>query len=474
MTKEVWALGALDLAERIAAKEISSREVIGAHLARIEAVNPAVNAVTVPLVDEAMAAAATADQAIAAGHSLGPLHGVPFTVKENLDVEGGPTTAGVAAFRDNVAPADAVLVARMRSAGAIPIARTNLPDFALRFHTDNALHGATVNPWNPTLTPGGSSGGEAVALATGMSPLGLGNDMAGSLRMPAQCTGICALKPSRGRVPWWNATDLGGPPLVVQLMAVNGPMARSVADLRAALAVISGSDPRDPWSVPLPTERAAHPATGPRAVAVIAEPEGGPTHPHVAASVRRAADALAEAGYKVQEVNPPPIAATFETWLQLVFSELHAMWPAMEALASPGARAVLEYCFARWACLERDRLVLAWIERMKMARAWTEFQVGYPLVLGPVSTQPPFEVGFDIRGPDEAAEAMRRHRLLTVANLVGLPSAAVPTGVVDGVPQGVQVIGPYLGDELCLAAATAIEQSLGTFTPIDPVTGMGH
>ena len=474
MTRELWALGALDLAERLAAREISSREVIGAHLARIEAVNPAVNAVTVPLAEEAMAAAATADQAIAAGHSLGPLHGVPFTVNENLDVQGGPTTAGVAALRNNVAPADAVVVARMRSAGAIPVARTNLPDFALRFHTDNALHGATVNPWNPTLTPGGSSGGEAVALATGMSRLGLGNDMAGSLRMPAQCTGICALKPSRGRVPWWNATDLGGPLLVVQLMAVNGPMARSVEDLRAALAVISGSDPRDPWSVPLPAEVAAHPKTGPTAVAVIAEPEGGSTHPHVTASVRRAADALAEAGYEVHEVDPPPIAAAFETWSQLVWSEIGTMWPQMEALASPGARALLEHCFARWPSLERDRLVLAWIERLKVARAWTEFQVDYPLILGPVSTQPPFEVGFDIRGPDEAAETMHRHRLLTVANLVGLPSVAVPTGVVDGVPQGVQLIGPYLGDELCLAAAMAIEQRLATFTPIDPVTGSGR
>jgi amidase len=146
----------------------------------------------------------------------------------------------------------------------------------------------------------------------------------------------------------------------------------------------------------------------------------------------------------------------------------------MKPLVSPGARAVLEHCFARWAALERDRLVLAWIERLKVARAWTEFQAGYPLVLGPVSTHPPFEVGFDIGGPDQAAEALRRHRLLTVANLVGLPSVAVPTGVVDGVPHGVQVIGPYLGDELCLTAAMAIEQSLGTFTPIDPVTGPGH
>jgi amidase len=193
----------------------------------------------------------------------------------------------------------------------------------------------------------------------------------------------------------------------------------------------------------------------------------------VAASVRRAADALAEAGYTVQDAGPPPIAAAFEAWSQLVFSEIGTMWPVMEALVSPGARTVLEHCFARWPALAPDRLVLAWIERLKVARAWTEFQVDCPLILGPVSTQPPFEVGFDIRGPDEAAETMRRHRLLVVANLVGLPSVAVPTGVVDGVPQGVQLIGPHLGDELCLAAATAIEQRLATFTPINPLTGSG-
>jgi amidase len=237
--------------------------------------------------------------------------------------------------------------------------------------------------------------------------------------------------------------------------------------------VISGSDPRDPWSVPLPARLAVHPETGPRAVAVIAEPEGGSTHPDVAASVRRAADVLAEAGYEVQEVDPPPIAAAFETWSQLVWTQLSILWPQMEALVSPGARACLEHCFARWPALAPNQLALTWTERLKVARAWTEFQVDYPLVLGPVSTQPPFEVGFDIQGADEAAETMRRHRLLVVANLAGLPSVALPTGVVDGVPQGVQLIGPYFGDELSLAAAMAIEQRLATFTPVDPVTSSG-
>jgi amidase len=291
--------------------------------------------------------------------------------------------------------------------------------------------------------------------------------------MPAHSTGVCGLKPSRGRVPWWNATDLAGPPLVVQLMAVNGPMARSAEDLGAALAVISGSDPRDPWSVPLPAGVAAQSDTGPRAVAVIAEPEGGSTHPDVAASVRRAADALAQAGYRVQEVDPPPIDATFEIWSQLLWTQLSVLWPMMEALISPGARAFLEHCFARWPALAPDQLALAWTERLKLARAWTVFQADYPLILGPVSTQPPFEVGFDIRGADEAAETMRRHRLLVVANLAGLPSVALPTGVAGGVPQGVQLIGPYFGDEVSLAAAMAIEQRLAAITPIDPVTSPG-
>src|SRR6185437_6544798 len=185
-------------------REVSSREVIQAHLDRIEAVNPGVNAIVRLLPDEALAAADVADGQLtgaATGAPLGSLHGVPFTVKENIDLAGTATTQAVPALAEAVAPIDAPQVERMRAAGAIPIGRTNLPDFGLRVHTDSALHGLTRNPWHPERSSGGSSGGEAAAIATGMSPLGLGNDLGGSLRNPAHCCGIASIKPSLGSVP---------------------------------------------------------------------------------------------------------------------------------------------------------------------------------------------------------------------------------------------------------------------------------
>ena len=187
---ELCSKGAGELAGMIASGEVTSTEVVDAHLARIEEVNPDLNAVTVTLADEARAAAAAVDRAVAAGEPLGPLAGVPFTVKENIDVAGSATTWGVAALAGQIASTDAPMVARLREAGAIPLARTNLPDFAFRWDTESGRAGRTRNPWDPTRTPGGSSGGEAVALATGMTPLGLGNDLGGSLRVPSQMCGI--------------------------------------------------------------------------------------------------------------------------------------------------------------------------------------------------------------------------------------------------------------------------------------------
>src|SRR3954467_1059894 len=247
---EIWQLPATELAQRIARRQLSSVEVVDAHLARIDAVNPALNAVVRVLADEARAAAVKADQKLAAGETIGPLHGVPFTVKENIDMAGLPTTWGVPALAKAVVPVDAPVVERMRAAGAIPIARTNLPDMALRVHTDSSLHGLTRNPWHPGRTAGGSSGGEAAALASGMSPIGLGNDVGGSLRNPAHCCGIAAIKPSAGRGPHAAVIppEDWGPAL--QAMCVEGVMARRVADVRLGLGIVNGFDPRDPQSVP--------------------------------------------------------------------------------------------------------------------------------------------------------------------------------------------------------------------------------
>ena len=255
---ELWRHSASELAGRIARRDVSAREVVEAHLARIDAVNPALNAITRVLADSARSAADAADATTASGVPLGPLHGVPFTVKENIDVAGSATTWGLPALADAVPPIDSPVVERLRAAGAIPIARTNLPDMALRVHTDSSLHGLTRNPWHPGRTTGGSSGGEAASIATGMSPLGLGNDIGGSLRNPAACCGIASIKPSAGRVP--SCTLIPGPdaPAAFQLMPVEGPMARRVTDVRLALGVLSGRHPRDPYSVPVP-------ATSPRA-----------------------------------------------------------------------------------------------------------------------------------------------------------------------------------------------------------------
>src|SRR4051794_3283797 len=291
---ELWESGAGELAAMIRARQVSSVEVVDAHLARIEAVNPTVNAITEVLADSARAAALAADRAAAAGGPLGRLHGVPFTIKHNVDLAGSPTTQGLPALAAAVPPLDAPVVERMKAAGAIPLARTNLPDMGLRVHTDSGLFGLTRNPWHLGRTAGGSSGGEAVALATGMSPIGLGNDIGGSLRNPATHCGIASIKPSAGVVPSCTLIPAADGPASFQLMPVDGPMARRIADVRLGLDVLAGRHPRDPYSVPvgpippLPDDR-------PVRVALLASPPGGSTDARVAARVVAAGKALAAA-----------------------------------------------------------------------------------------------------------------------------------------------------------------------------------
>src|SRR4051794_20820745 len=220
MADELWSRSAGELAAMIRRKEVSSREVVQAHLDRIDAVNGAVNAITVTLAESALAAADDADRSTGGG----VLHGVPFTVKENIDVVGSATTNGVPAFAGALPAVDAPIVARMKAAGAIPLARTNLPEFALRISTDNPLRGRTNSPWDATRCAGGSSGGEGAALATGMTPTGLGNDIGGSLRNPAFCNGITSLKPTQGRVPQASSIPPIDPMIAAELMATDGPM----------------------------------------------------------------------------------------------------------------------------------------------------------------------------------------------------------------------------------------------------------
>ena len=466
---QLWKRSAKELADLIASKKTSSVEVVESHLQRIEAVNPTVNAVVRVLADEARVSAAAADRSVASGDPLGPLHGVPFTVKENIDMAGLPTTWGCVGLSEAVVPLDAPVVVRMRAAGAIPIGRTNLPDMALRVHTDSSLHGLTRNPWNLARTAGGSGGGEAVALATGMSPLGLGNDLGGSLRNPATACGIVSIRPSAGRVPDAGFVPTQDPILAMQLMNVQGPMARRVADVRLALEVLMGADPRDPWSITAPLS--GTPPAKPIRVAVIPEPPGGSTDAVVAGAVRRAAIALADAGYDVVDVCPPRYQDAIAIWYQFVAGDFAAILDRLLPLIGRDGATFVTNVNREVPPLDAAAMSMMFVSRHSVARAWSEFQTAYPLVLTPTWARLPFEHGFDVATPEGTAATLELMRPVLPANLLGLPSACVPAGQDDvtGLPIGVLITGPRFREDLCLDAAEAIEARLKLDTPIDPI-----
>src|SRR4051812_10266512 len=252
MAAELWRWDACALADAIRTRSISAGEAVAASLDRMAAVNPRINAVTVDLADSARAEADRADAAVARGDALGSLHGVPVTIKENVDQKGCATTNGVVAYRDLIAGEDSPVVANWKRAGAIIIGRTNTPAFSFRLDTVNDLRGRTFNPWSRVHTPGGSSGGASASVAAGITPLAHGNDIAGSVRYPAYACGLVGLRPSFGRVPAFNPSGAAERSMSSQLMSVQGPLARSVRDVRLGLAAMAQRDARDPWWTPAP------------------------------------------------------------------------------------------------------------------------------------------------------------------------------------------------------------------------------
>ncbi len=467
---ELCTKGAGELAQMVRTGEVASIEVVEAHLDRITEVNPSVNAVTVTLAEAARSAAAEVDRAVAAGEAVGPLAGVPFTVKENIDVAGSATTWGVSAFSGQVAPVDAPAVARLREAGAIPLARTNLPDFAFRWDTESDIAGRTLNPWDPTRAVGGSSGGEAAALATGMTPLGLGNDLGGSLRVPAQMCGVASLRPSRGRVAHAAATQPWPEPISMQLTNCQGPMGRSVADLRRALDLLSAPDLRDPRWVPAPLEGVG--GGGPRRVAVVTDPAGLGIDAHVRAGVERAAGWLVDAGYEVVEAEPPRIADAAAVWMDAIWADVGMMWPNLEPVAGANEIEMVNSCLAQGMFRHVDQATQMGVltELHQIAADWAAFMVEYPLVLSPVCCERAWAVGDDITRVAEIGAAMR---MVIAVNVLGLPSCAVPVGCDDDLPQGVQVIGPRFEEYSLLDAGQAIEDRAPALTPIEPRVAEG-
>jgi amidase len=462
---ELCSKGAGELAAMIRARQVTSREVVDAYLARIEEVNPNVNAVTVTLADEARAAAAAVDRTVAAGGALGPLAGVPITVKENIDVAGSATTWGVAALAEQIATADAPTVARMREAGAIPLARTNLPDFAFRWDTASGRAGRTRNPWDPARTAGGSSGGEAAALASGMTPLGLGNDLGGSLRVPAQMCGITSLRPTRGRVANGAVTQPWPEPIAIQMTNCQGPMARRVADLRLALGIISAPDACDPRWVPVPLQ--GPPVGKPIRVAVVRDPAGGGIDPHVRAGIDRAAKWLADAGYEIVDAEPPQITEAAATWFDAIWADVAKLWPEMQKVAGHDELEFVKACLEQrmFRPVDQAAQIEAWKAVYQHGSAWSQFSKEYPVILAPVCCERPWLIDEDLTRIAKIGVAMR---MVVPVNILGLPSCAVPVGCDDGLPQGVQLIGARYREDLLLDAAQAVEDRAPSMTPVEP------
>ncbi|MGI9331876.1 MAG: amidase [Gammaproteobacteria bacterium] len=464
MSEPLWQLAAVDAAKRIARREMGCLELVESHLARMDEVNDDVNAVTVALHELAREQARAAGATVAAGEPLGPLHGVPVTIKENVDQAGQATTNGVRAFADVIAKTDAPVVANLRRAGAVIIGRTNTPEFSLRWFTDNPLRGLTRNPWDPGRTPGGSSGGAAAAVAMGIGCVAHGNDLGGSLRYPAYCCGLATIRPSLGRVPACNPSASEERPLGTLSMSVQGPIAREVRDVRVALRAMAAADSRDPWHTPLEHEY-SRTSERPR-VAACADPFGnGEVDPAVSGAVHAAAEALRGAGYEVEEVMAPNFAEMAQAWGRLLATELHVkMLGTIREHAHDDARQVVEGYVEHYTPLDLSGYMHALADRTRLMREFNAFLDRFPLAVWPVSLARPLPVNHDLGGAQTLRELVGLQAPQYVINYLALPAAAVPTGVVDGLPAGVQIVGPRFREDLCLDAAEAIEGHTGVLT----------
>ncbi len=471
---------ATDLAAMIRRRELSSRELLDHLLARMERVNPKINAVVTTDADGATARAAAADEAAAADRWWGPLHGVPMTVKETFDLPGLPTTAGVSALANNVPEGPAAAVARLLDAGAVPFGKTNVPIWAGDFQSYNEVYGVTANPWDPARTPGGSSGGAAAAVAAGLTPLELGSDIGGSIRNPAHYCGVFGHKPSYGIVPL--AGHVPGPPGTQRLpdLGVAGPLARTAADLELALEVLAGPPSGNPaWRLELPPPRADR-LDGFR-VAAWLDDEQCPVDTAVGDALAGAVDALEQAGATVDRSARPDVdpARANYVYMRLLQAETAAGFP--EPVLESFRQAVADLDpddhsaaagRARGAVQSHREWLSADESRHRMRAAWAAFFADVDVLLCPVMPTTAFP--HDHTPLDERTVTVNGTPFpyldqlfwAGLASMALLPATALPAGpAADGLPVGIQAIGPHLEDRTPLAFARLATEVLSGFTP---------
>jgi amidase len=459
---DIFPYGTLaQIAQEIRSKNVSPVELVDLHLRRIETLHPQLNAFAHLDSVGACEQAHAAESSVTHGAQLGPLHGIPLSIKSCIDVAGWPCPAGSLLRRDYVPKQNAPLVSRLKAAGTIFLGNTNTPEFLMAYETNNLTHGKTSNPWNLAYSAGGSSGGEAAAIASGCSAGGVGSDGGGSIRVPAHFCGICGLKPTPGRVPSTGHFPPGTG--AFSWIGVVGPMARTIADVRLLFEVMAGPDPGDALSAPVPLR--THRETELRGVRVgILESDAlGEATPETRAAVAQAAKSLAAQGFSVEPFRLNGLDRALELWWfffgPVIGNLFQQNITGHEDQISPMLREYLSYASSgnpitldqfTNACAERDLLRAEFLHQIQDTQ----------ILLSPVSTGPAFRHGEGNYLPGTGyRDTMRFSQWL---NLIGFPGASVPVGhSKEGLPIGVQVIGRPFEDELVLAVAEAIEQARG-------------
>lgn len=456
---QLWQWSAVDLAEGVRTGAISAQESVQSAVDRMRAVNPAINAVVIDCGSEAIAQARVMDQHSQSDEG-GLLRGVPVTVKVNVDTKGHPNSNGVTAMADNIATDDSPVVANLKRAGAIIIGITNTPEFSMRAVTENPLYGRTLNPWDETITPGGSSGGAAASAAMGIGAIAHGNDIGGSLRWPAFANGLSTIRPTQGRIAAYNPSATAERGLISQLMSTQGPIAREVRDVALGLEVMSARDPRDPFWVPAPLDSGEFD----RKVAIAQIPDGFAVDPAIQAAVNDAAAMFKDAGWELTEVPAPDLPRALQLWWTLIGTELRLAKDVMLPASSPQMQSMLNSIFEVTGPTDLADYASAAAERTAIIRKWLLLLEKYPVVLSPLTLRTHLSPDGDLGDATHVQTMFRDFIFQAGLNTLGLPCVVTPTGLHHNRPIGVQLIASRFREDVALAAASVIGSRVGPLT----------
>jgi amidase len=471
MSRDLCFLTATELARMIRDRTVSCEAVMRAHLDQIERVNPALNAIVTLLPEQAMEGARAADRALRSGARVGPLHGLPVAHKDLVPTRGIRTTFGSPIYRDFVPEVDAIIVERLRAAGAITVGKTNTPEFGAGSQTFNPVFGPTRNPWDPTKTCGGSSGGAAVALACGMVPIADGSDLGGSLRNPASFCNVVGLRPAAGRVPAWPVFNAWFP------LSVLGPMARTVEDVALMLSVLAGPDPRAPISIAEPGSVFAQPLardfTGLR-VAWSRDLGGLPVDARVTAALEPAREVLAALGIEVHEVQPD-LREADEVFRVLRAYNFELSLGELLDTRRDQLKDTVVWNIEEGRKLTGPQIGRAEVKRTELYHRMREFMEQYAFLAAPVAQVPPFDVDqpwvTQIDG-EKLATYLDWMKSCTIISATGLPAISVPCGFTpEGLPVGLQIVGRHRDEVGVLQLAYAFQQRTGLWKRRPPLAG---